>query len=153
MSEFVFRNLSEGGEECGLGRQPQSLMACDPCTLGDPCTYSCTQTPTCDRCSGVPFSGAMCLPGTGDPFCGNVTAVHANPRLWWRTGDPRAELGVLKARLRQEFAAVEADEQRLAASAKPRSVEEVDALKVQLLAAVEELDQQRAEMEGGGPTS
>lgn len=174
MSEFVFRNLSVKVFPAGGGRrqadrecadqspsdmcgQCSQTPTCSPCTLGDPCTLWCTETPTCDRCSGVAFTGAMCLPGTGDPFCEGVSCGFTGPRFGraflGQQGDVRAELGALKERLRREMADVEAAERQLENAGRPRSVEEIDELRSELLAAVAELDERRAELEGDGPTS
>ena len=64
--------------------------------------------------------------------------------------DIRAELASLKADLQRRMAAVDARQQEAENAAKPTSVEQIDDLKSQLLAAVAELDEQRAQMEGGG---
>lgn len=66
-------------------------------------------------------------------------------------GDVRAELTALKDQLRQALAHVEAQEQQLAETAKPQTIEEVDQLKSQLLEAVAELDQHRAELQRKAP--
>ena len=57
----------------------------------------------------------------------------------------------LKVSLQRKVDAVDARIAEVANAAKPRSVEQIDDLKSQLLAAVAELDEQRAQMEGGQP--
>ena len=64
--------------------------------------------------------------------------------------DVREELATLKADLQRKMAAVEARQQEVENAAKPTSVEQIDDLKSQLLAAVAELDDQRRRLEGGG---
>ena len=65
-------------------------------------------------------------------------------------GDVRDELATLKNDLQRKIAAVDARMQEVENAAKPTSVEQIDDLKSQLLAAVAELDEQRAQLEGGG---
>lgn len=148
MSEFMFRNLSiklfpVEGEEPG---------ACADRTTCVPCTHLCTGTiPVCDQaCTQVPSIpiavGPECRgPGTSPEF------IDTHGHLILPAGDARTELLALKENLQRRLALVEVGEQRLAAAAKPTSVEEIDRLKAHLLDAVAELDEQRARMQAGEP--
>ena len=150
MSEFVFRNLSVKlfTEEAGCPEETGSLVFCGfNCSripsVCSPCTQLCTQSGSIDpgcygRCSLELSCGMYCtLPYT-------YKTKKAFPV------DPLTELAVLKDELRRNLAEVEAAEQRLRAARKPKTAEEIDRLKSELLAAVAELDEQRRGMEGEG---
>jgi hypothetical protein len=89
-----------------------------------------------------------CAPGTipCDPFT-NIVPLKAD-----EVDGIRGRLVARKEQVRQYLGEIEAGERYLAAGGKPGTVEEIDQLRQQLLAAVAELDEQRAQLEGGEPT-
>lgn len=105
--------------------------------VSNPCGFTCTNNPTPDCACSSPRCTLA-----GD----NPTILIADPG--GRVGDARSQLAVLKDRMRRNLAAVEAAEQELEAAGRPKTVEEIDAVRSHLLAAVAELDEQKAEMEG-----
>ena len=124
------------GNECSFSpTEPECRTGCTyRDTIGecfDICTYIAT---FCEPCS---------TPGT-------YFIVPEDPGRRG-AGDIRAELAVAKRRLRQRLAMVEQQEQQLEAAAKPRTIEEIERVRAQMVAAVSELDEQRARMEGGRP--
>jgi hypothetical protein len=93
--------------------------------------------------------------GSTNPRCGSGSqwGAYVDPEtgvVILPGADIREELALLKANLQKHMAAVDAKLDEVEKAAKPTSVEQIDALKSQLLAAVAELDQQRTQMEGGG---
>jgi hypothetical protein len=157
MSEFVFKNLSvklfpaEGearpleGDCIDCSRECTNAFTCGPCTdiptcAAHPATAECE-----DPVPGHPCDRG-CAPGTipCDDFT-NIVPIKAD------VGDILARVAARKEQVRQYLGEIEAGEWQLRARVQPRSVEEIDLLRSQLLAAVAELDEQRAELEGGGP--
>jgi hypothetical protein len=116
-------------------------------------------------CSDNPSVPQICgSPDTTDGYCVDNTqgecdlASRAGGFIDDRTNviippgtDIGTELSRLKVSLQRKVDAVDARIAEVANAAKPRSVEQIDDLKSQLLAAVAELDEQRAQMEGGQP--
>ena len=153
MSEFVFRNLSvklfpaegEGrpleGDCIDCSRVCTNAFTCGPCTD----TPTCANHPDTAECVDA-VSDKGCAPGTipCDPFT-NIIPIKAD------MGDVRARVAARKEQVHQYLGEIEAGEWQLRARVQPSSVEEIDQLRSQLLAAVAELDEQRAELEGGGP--
>ena len=173
MPEFMFRNLSvklysaggDAGQACGAGTSQQAVFRnfggcwngcsapatyvrvfCDPDShiqlCGDATTFLCDwpSRPACDPPSLPACDAPTVQRSYVDPLTQVVIPAGS---------DIREELATLKATLQRSMAAVEARQQELENTAKPRSVEQIDDLKSQLLAAVAELDEQRARMEGG----
>jgi hypothetical protein len=148
MPEFMFRNLSvkvypfEGGNRLACQDWTTQVINCGPCTQF-PATYVqvcpnlCTQTPS------IPI---YCDPQSAGPFNVDTHTVTVSPT----SGNELEELAVLKDHLQKSMAAVDARQVELQNAARPTSVEQIDDLKSQLLAAVAELDEQRAQLEGGG---
>jgi hypothetical protein len=173
MPEFMFRNLSvklyPAGEASPAGASQHAafnlvLGCCDCSTPGsyipvfcgpDSRIQQCGQASTwfCDGASNPGSNMINCInptyicPGLSNnkSFVDPQTIVVIPPGL-----DVRAELAGLKADLERKMAAVDARQREVENAAKPASVAQIDDLKSQLLAAVAELDDQRARMEGGG---
>lgn len=121
---------------------------CGPCSqiVSIPCGQ-CSQLIS-DPCG--PCSQVMSCPG-GSIKCPAVSCAGGSRFELDRddiTVNPAEGLAVLKQQLQEALVEVEAQESALEAASKPKSVEEIDELKKQLLAAVEELDEQRAAFEG-----
>ena len=178
MPEFMFRNLSvklyPAGQACGPGTSQQvafrSPIECCDCSTPAVLSYGpafCDPTSQIQRCG----SGSMFFcdypsnsPTNRQPNCDLPSYYFAceAPTIPKSYVDPltnvvipagadiRAELASLKADLQRKMAAVDARQQEVENAAKPTSVEQIDDLKSQLLAAMAELDEQRARMEGGG---
>lgn len=162
MSEFVFRNLSvklfpaEGQPRPFEGGCEDSrVMDCDACST------ECTNMFTCGPCTDTPTCGdhpatAECVDALTDEACArgtipcdsftNIVPLKAD------VGDIRTRVAARKEQVRQYLGEIEAGERYLESGGKPGTVEEIEQLRSQLLAAVAELDEQRAELEGGGPT-
>ena len=105
------------------------------------------------RAGSVCPGGSIVCPGgsicAGGSACAGSVIDPTRP-----VTEVRAELATLKQQLRQALAEVEATEERLATQAKPRTPEEIDRLKDELLSAVAELDEQRRQMGASeGPAS
>lgn len=99
------------------------------------CTLQISQPPPCDfNCSEIP-SGA-CFP------CTNISPLEARRRV----ARPE-DLAVLKDRLRQALAQVEAQEEALEERLRPRTVAEAEELEDQLSGALDQVreDKQRLE--------
>ena len=123
-------------------------------TGGGPCSQIVSIP--CGQCSQLisdpcgPCSQVMSCPG-GSIKCPAVSCPGGSRFELDRddiTVNPAEGLAVLKQQLQEALVEVEAQESALEAASKPKSVEEIDELKKQLLAAVEELDEQRAAFEG-----
>jgi hypothetical protein len=176
MPEFMFRNLSvklyppegAGVRRICADRTTQLVpVNCSPFQTACGCTNLCTGTfRGCNHtCWTSPPSVPIYCgdPSTRNSYC-DPTSAHqcGSDSLWESYIDPntavvippgadiREELALLKANLQKGMAAVDARLEEVEKAAKPTSVEQIVALKSQLLAAVSELDQQRAQMEGGG---
>lgn len=176
MPEYMFRNLSvkvypadRDIQWACVDRTTQLVQIdCSPFQTACGCTQYCTGTyqqchnhtcfdpgsPTvaipCDQRSHLlwcdPTSAHPCGPDSRmGSFVDDLTNVIIPPGT-----DIRQELAQLKGTLQRKMAAVDARQRDFENAAKPRSVEQIDELKSQLLAAVAELDEQRAQMEGGG---
>ena len=134
---------------CGKCTDLVSVI-CDPCTtLVTQVCGECTDFATCLRgtiiCPGdsivCPVDTRVCPVGT--EICPGGS-ILCNGSIWERTPvEVRAELAELKQHLQQVLADVESKEAEVAAMGKPSTVEEIDQLKDQLLAAVAELDEER----------
>jgi hypothetical protein len=153
MSEFMFRNLSvklypAEGDARRVCLDPSTIVnLCGMCTLQTCgiCTQGCTGTvPVVNWCQLVGTTPIVC--GADGPT--GYQDAHTNLVIP-AVGDLRADLASLKEVLRQQLAAVEVREQQVQAAAKPKSVEEIDQLKSQMQAAMAELDEQRAQLQGG----
>lgn len=162
MPEFMFRNLSVKLNPAGGNPQPRSR---DRTNFYPDCTPWFTYVQCVMACSDNPSVPQICgSPDTTDGYCVDNTqgecdlASRAGGFIDDRTNviippgtDIGAELSRLKVSLQRKVDAVDARIAEVANAAKPRSVEQIDDLKSQLLAAVAELDEQRAQMEGGQP--
>jgi hypothetical protein len=142
MSEFVFKNLSVRlHPEVGCEQAASSpLILC----------YYDTRQPTgalCNLNASRPVRPGCLLDLSCGAWCTMPDTFPVPTNLW----PIKVELAALKEQLRQTMAEVEATEQQVDAAGKPKSIEEIDQLKSQLLAAVAELDEQRSQMEGKGP--
>ena len=176
MPEFMFRNLSvklypaagATGQVCGSGASQPAVFRINPFAAATRCYDGCSVqagslvTVYCDPSSKIQY----CVQGTGIfcdapslppcdnyPGCDPPTLGYVDPAgqvVLPARGDVRSELATLKADLQRKMAAVEARQQEVENAAKPTSVEQIDDLKSQLLAAVAELDDQRTRLEGGG---
>ena len=175
MPEFMFRNLSvklypaagETGQACGDGTSQPAVFHNNPYLAATRCYDGCSiqagslRTVFCGPDSNIQYcaqaSGILCdapsLPAC-DPVCDPATTrAYVDPQtkvVLPANADVREELATLKADLQRKMAAVEARQQEVENAAKPTSVEQIDDLKSQLLAAVAELDDQRGRLEGGG---
>lgn len=144
MNEFVFKNLSvklfpgDGSpdEQCGV------------CTQA--CTEFCSDGFTCESGGCPTFLGSNELsllpkcPGGGTETLMDPGVIDVLPAEQYR-----AELAALKDNLRRTAASVEVRERAVAAL--PDDIDEVDRLRAQLVAALAQLDEQRARLEGSGP--
>lgn len=145
MPEFMFRNLSvklypaEGNESFDW-RNPWTCWA-TPTTQVIYCPDPSTEMSYCDPTSTHFCDSASRWGSFVDPNTAVVIPAGA---------DLRQELTALKANMQKEMAVVDARLAEIESAAKPNSVEQIDSLKSQLLAAVDELDQQRAQLEDGG---
>jgi hypothetical protein len=143
MGEFMFRNLSVRL----LPTDSRSPHCPGPDSVMTWCGTSTTQrvdvVPTlwCEGVTRLPFCEP--LPSWIPVTLTNIVTV---PPV-----DEVAQLATLKEGLQTRIARIEARERYLAEAAKPASVQQIDDLKAQLLAAVAELDEQRAQVEGGNP--
>jgi hypothetical protein len=155
MSEFMFRNLSvrvypAAGDVRRICLDPSTVvnMCNGPSTIVNVCngicSLGCTMTQPYDWCQLVQTFPIVC--GADGPT--GYRDAHTNI-VFPAVGDARAGLASLKEALQQQLAAVEAQEQQMQAAARPKSVEEVDQLKSQMQAAMAELDEQRARLQGG----
>ena len=123
-------------------------VVCDACSRFVSCPgCSLVITDPCWRGTVVCPGGTIVCPGgtidcgiTRDP-CGGSWIDPID------IGDIRKELGQLKTQLRLQLQQVEQQEAQLAEASKPKTVEEIDRLKEQLLNAVAELDEQRKQMQ------
>jgi hypothetical protein len=151
VSEFMFRNLSvklfpAETASAGIGAM-QAIFQCLPCSQPPSLVYACTQTPTwvlVGPTGGFPGCGG----GTSETVFGNNGGVVVLPAF---QAGSHEQLAQLKSELQRSLDAVDAQRQHLEQAAQPKSVEEIDNLKAQLLGAVAELDEQRARMTGGQP--
>lgn len=175
MPEFMFRNLSvklyPAGQACGAGASQQvafnALIEC--CDCSSPATYMpafCGPDSRIQLCGGGGSQWFCDYPSNANsgrvPNCGYPSYFCPPASNWKSYVDPltnviippgtdvREELASLKADLQRKMAAVDARQQEVENAARPTSVEQIDDLKSQLLAAMAELDEQRARMEGGG---
>jgi hypothetical protein len=162
MPEFMFRNLSvklypAEGHDVSNCTDRTTLVGCSPCT------QQCTATWVgCYHSCFAPTVLVFCGPDSSTPpYCNGATNpcnnsqmpayVDPESRVIIPPGtDAREELQLLKSTLEKSMTAVNARLEEIEKAAKPTSVEQIDALKSGLLAAVDELDQQRAQLEGGG---
>jgi hypothetical protein len=153
MPEFMFRNLSvklfPAEDEARVCRdRTTQVVDCSPFLTACGCTNLCTGTYHCQQaCSATPSHKIACDPTSRS---GDLVTMHTEI-VFSAEADPRQELAVLKDSLQKQLAVVEARQADLEKSSMPTSVEQIDELKTQLLAAVAELDEQRARMAGGGP--
>ena len=133
-------NVTQGG----CGNQCSNFASCANCSNVPSCV-NCSNfsNPACFNCSNMPSFDCICSVLGAEP-------TKLLPADGGRIGpDPRAGLAEMKRRLRQRLTEVEEQERQLEAAAKPKTVEEIDRVKSHLLAAVAELDEQRAGMEDG----
>jgi hypothetical protein len=162
MPEFMFRNLSVKLNPAGGNPQLRSrdrtnfYPDCTPWFTYFECVLACSGSPSIGQaCAGPDTTDAYCVDNTQAPcdlasraggFIDDVTNVIIPPGT-----DIGTELSRLKVSLQSKMDAVDARIAEVGNAARPRSVEQIDDLKSQLLAAVAELDEQRAQMEGGQP--
>jgi hypothetical protein len=166
MPEFMFRNLSVKLYPPEGDNDPRS------CTdrTSQPVPIECAwHTKIFPACQNTCFDGTYTYPMACDPtstspvWCGVGTNLQCgfastqqgfvDPELGLISPadfDARGQLVQLKSNLQNRMAAVDAQLNEVEKAAKPTSVEQIDDLKSQLLAAVTELDEQRARLEGGG---
>lgn len=166
MPEFMFRNLSVKFYPVDGDNDPGSCTDQTSQWVQIECTWHSMIFPACHNTC---FDGTYTLPIACDPtsaspvWCGvgsNVQCGFAsqdqrfvNPELGLvlpADFDPREQLVQLKSSLQRHMAAVDARLNEVEKAAKPTSVEQIDDLKSRLLAAVAELDEQRAHLEGRG---
>ncbi len=138
-------NITPGG--CGnCTNVTPGVLCLNNCTRNATpvvCAWNCSNmvSPVC-ACSILSNPGCICSVLGAEP-----TKIMGPEGA--REPDPRAGLAVMKRALRQRLTEIEEQERQLEATAKPTTVEEIDHVRSQLLAAVAELDEQRAAMEGG----
>jgi len=122
-----------------LGAQPRVPLPLDACDAGactcTPCTGGCSPCTSCTGCTTYTPGGLRWGGG------------------WWWTvqaqADP-AHLAMLKQQLRSALAAVEAQEQAALEAMRPKTAEDVERLRTQLTAALEELTKKAEDLKGGG---
>jgi hypothetical protein len=127
---------------------------CADCSVAVSCIGCSLQVSVCDPCTRllsiicqitndclVSINCGISINCGGTIYCGG--SIY-NPELG--IGEIRQELGKLKEQLKSALAQVEANEAHLEETAKPATVEEIDALKAQLMSAVKELDDQRSKL-------
>jgi hypothetical protein len=164
MPDFMFRNLSvklypavSGTAGFGVG-QPAYPPGCSPFQTQCGCTAYLTWTgmgclATCHATITDLTGQLMCNPPTFVCAPDSKVGAYVDPesRVVIPPGaDPREELELLKSTLQRSMSAVDARLAEVKKAAQPTSVGQIDALKSHLLAAVDELDQQRAQLEDGG---
>lgn len=114
---------------------PRGCLACTGTTADNGCPTCTGTTPYgggCHTCTGT--TGGLCAHAAALAACGLCTGV--SPAL----GDRRPEaISVLKQQLQGLLAEVEAEEQRLADEAFPKTAEEADALEKKLEEALAEV--------------
>ena len=155
MSEFMFRNLSvrlypAGGDVRFC--QDRFTQPVDPTIFN--CPQACTMNPSIVQVCPDPSTRESYCVAVTNRFCDATSQVaqidFLTNIILPANADIRAELGALRADLERKMAAVDARQREYEDAAKPKSVEQIDALKAQMLAAVAELDEQRAQLEGDG---
>jgi hypothetical protein len=147
VSEFMFRNLSVKLHSPSAG------------TPGDEAHLAYCPYPSvnCCGCSAIQTVLVVCDPASQSTLSCNALTNSCDPPYGFDTffsgggTDGREQLAQLRLHLQRSLAAVDARQQEIENAAKPKSVAEIDSLKSQLLAAVAELDQQRAQMTGEQP--
>jgi hypothetical protein len=169
MPDFMFRNLSVKlypveTHDVGNCTDRTTQVDCWPFQTQCGCTNLCTMThvPCGPHTCYAPTVPIACDPDSHQFVCNGATNpcgpdsqgiafVDQESRVIIPPGaDPREQLELLRANLQRSAAAVDARLEEVQQAARPTSVEQIDALKAQLLAAVDELDQQRAQLAGGG---
>lgn len=150
MSEYTFRNLSvkvfpTEAADRGCVDGVSKVVACTPCT--ELCTG--TYTP----CDDPPLCTAMVesIPIVVGPYCnGPGTSpgyVDTHMNIILPAGDAATELATLKQSLRVAMSAVDVAEERIRAGAGLNVTDGIDRLRAQLMGAVAELDDYRAQLE------
>jgi hypothetical protein len=110
------------------------LSACTcGCTFGD-CTDGCTCTQQCTDYCSYPSCGYTCAGGP------------TKPRKRGGLARPFGSLAELKAELKRQLAAVEAQEKVAEESMKPQTVEEAEALEKKLQEALDEVRDIKSEL-------
>ena len=133
-----------------MDRSTQLVLVCFPCT------HLCTGTYT--PCDHTCYNS----PPTNPIYCDPTSAHQCDSTSQWRSHvngitqviielgtDILQEIAAVRVDLQRKMAAVDAFERDVQNAAKPKSVQEIDELKSQLLATIAELDDQRARMQGG----
>lgn len=136
--------------DCGPCTNTISVV-CGPCSNAVSFNCGICSNVTCGRCTNTATidPGCFCSVLGAEPT--KVMAPFPVRRFAGRAGDVRAELAALKTHLQQALADVEANERQMESAARPRTVEEIDQLRAQLMDAVAELDEQRAQLEKDTP--
>ena len=137
----------------------QLVSVCGDCSVAVSCFGCSIQVSVCDPCTRlisiicqitndclVSIHCGISINCGGTIGCGG--SIY-NPELG--IGEIRQELGKLKEQLRSALAQVEANEAHIEETSKPASVDEIDALKAQLMSAVKELDEQRSKIGAKAP--
>jgi hypothetical protein len=150
MPEFMFRNLSvklfPAEDDRTACADATTVVDCSPFQTQCGCTNLCTGTFSCRQlCSATPSQMIACDPTSRSP---TIQGPHTELVFRADAASSREELAALKRDLRAQLADVEAMEQSLEDAGKPSTVDEIDGLKEQLLAAVAELDEHRARLTG-----
>jgi hypothetical protein len=158
VSEFMFRNLSVKLSPAPANVPGDGAVPVQDAHHCSPCTHLCTATVVaCCGCSAyqsITIVWDTKSPGT---FYCDYTSNVCDPGYGFDTNFPGTgtdglqQLAQLRSHLQRSMAVVDARQQEAENAARPKSVEEIDNLKSQLLAAVTELDEQRAQMTGGQP--
>ena len=147
MPDFKFRNLTikvgDELQECALDTKIAGLT---PLLCRRFYTYCPNFSRWCDWGTRFPtFTITNCRIGSLTiPTCG----ISEEP-TWGPPVEVDVDLDVLKQQLTAQLEAVEAEQAKVAAAAKPATVEEADALKAELQAAMDELDEHRAGLAKG----
>ena len=148
MPDFKFRNLTvKVGDQLELCAPDSRIQALTPLLCRRFYSYCLNYSRPCDwgtRFPTITITITNCRFGSIPiPTCG----ISEEPTTWGPEVD--VDLEVLKKQLTEQLEAVEAEQVREAAAAKPATVEEADALKAELQAAMDELDAHRAELAKG----
>lgn len=144
MPEFTFKNLTvKVGDSLENCLNNTRIATLTPILCRQFYTYCPSYSVLCRFPTRIPVT---CWVGSITPTFPPTCGISEEPTTWYV---PEQDLEVLKNQLAEQLAAVEAEQARAAAAAKPSTVEEVDALKAQLQEAMDELDAHRDELTKG----
>jgi hypothetical protein len=146
MSEFVFKNLSVkviSGDEEGLElcADPKTFVMCDAShTCPGEAGIPTNPPPDCGWCTNCTHQTC------GDRFTNQVT-IKASPE------EILAEVRLHKDALLAVVENLHERERRLMGASMPKTLEQADRLRTEIVTALEELDEYRAKLTAEGPAA